>query len=281
VEGVEARSPPAGHQVTALAPACSYMGGKSRVARRVANLILARRPGTVHDLCCGSGAVSLEVVARGFDPRRLVMVEAGPWADYWAAVADGTLNLDLLRDLLGARWPGTVAAAVSYLQDEVTAMARTPEVFLVLQAFAWSGFPAWYDEAAGRWRVRSQFYKCRDRRSNLNGPRRARVLEAVGQHVRRMKGARVVRVDVADLGAWLDPEDPDPVYYLDPPYEGTEGYGWSLDVDEFVSRAPRPLLVSEQRPVPGADLVGRVGARRAGSIRPGTKGVHELVNVFE
>ena len=49
---------------------CSYQGGKQRIAPQIVdNLIEASNSSNsfFYDLCCGSGAISIELVNRGID----------------------------------------------------------------------------------------------------------------------------------------------------------------------------------------------------------------------
>ena len=44
---------------------CAYQGGKQRVAVQIVDILLEAAPGPdsrFYDLCCGSGAVSIELV---------------------------------------------------------------------------------------------------------------------------------------------------------------------------------------------------------------------------
>src|SRR3546814_8323980 len=52
---------------------CAYQGGKQRVAAQIVDLLLGANPGPntrFYDLCCGSAAVSIELVKRGIEDRK-------------------------------------------------------------------------------------------------------------------------------------------------------------------------------------------------------------------
>ena len=68
---------------TRLRVPCSYQGGKQRVAAEIAE-ILVDETGIVDsgaeffDLCCGSGAISVEMINKGVDPSKITMLDRGP-----------------------------------------------------------------------------------------------------------------------------------------------------------------------------------------------------------
>ncbi|WP_230988293.1 DNA adenine methylase [Bathymodiolus japonicus methanotrophic gill symbiont] len=61
---------------------CSYQGGKQRIAAQVVDHLLEAAPNhnsRFYDLCCGSGAVSIELVNRGVEPSRIWMLDISTW----------------------------------------------------------------------------------------------------------------------------------------------------------------------------------------------------------
>ena len=50
---------------------CSYQGGKQRVAAQIVDVLLeasSDSSSVCYDLCCGAGAISIELVNRGIEP---------------------------------------------------------------------------------------------------------------------------------------------------------------------------------------------------------------------
>ena len=77
---------------------CAYQGGKQRVATQVVDLLLDAAPSPdsqFYDLCCGSGAVSIELVNRGVDPSRICMLDISSWGSFWSAIGSGTFEMDI------------------------------------------------------------------------------------------------------------------------------------------------------------------------------------------
>lgn len=66
-----------------LIPPCSYQGGKQRLAKEIVDVIFDRNFITdntkFYDLCCGSGAISLELINRGVNPENIIMLDVGVW----------------------------------------------------------------------------------------------------------------------------------------------------------------------------------------------------------
>lgn len=72
-----------------LLPPVSYQGGKRRQAPEIVRHMALDPEQEMFDLCCGSGAVSLELISRGHNPAKITMVDAGPWGDVWRLVGAG------------------------------------------------------------------------------------------------------------------------------------------------------------------------------------------------
>lgn len=82
---------------TILLPPCTYQGGKHRVAVKIIDAIdsrehLLQNKTDFYDLCCGSGAITLELINRGFPTHKIHMCDAGPWGTFWKSVQENTLN---------------------------------------------------------------------------------------------------------------------------------------------------------------------------------------------
>ena len=47
-----------------------------------------------YDLCCGSGAVTIELLNRGIPPNKIVMCDISSWGVFWKSVGEGTFDLN-------------------------------------------------------------------------------------------------------------------------------------------------------------------------------------------
>lgn len=65
---------------------CAYQGGKQRIAKDIVDIFFKENgineETKFYDLCCGSGAISIELVNRGVNPSNIIMVDKSPW-DYF------------------------------------------------------------------------------------------------------------------------------------------------------------------------------------------------------
>ena len=127
----------------------SYQGGKARIAAPILDRITPATGDVFHDLCCGCGAVAIELVNRGWDPAAIVMLDAGPWGLFWEAVGDGVFDLD--------RFAGHCRRVPSRdkIADYMRTLAARPAneetvyVYLLLQAAAFGGKAIWIRD--NRW----------------------------------------------------------------------------------------------------------------------------------
>lgn len=84
-----------------LLPPCTYQGGKQRVANEIVDYIIANdlvfpsKNGTrIYDVCCGSGAVTIEFLNRGVDPSNITMLDISSWGKFWKSIGNGDFSLD-------------------------------------------------------------------------------------------------------------------------------------------------------------------------------------------
>ena len=80
-----------------LVPPCSYQGGKQRLAKQIVDIIFEQndinKNTKFYDLCCGSGAITLELINRNINPENIIMIDAGMWGKFWESVSNNEFNL--------------------------------------------------------------------------------------------------------------------------------------------------------------------------------------------
>lgn len=239
-----------------LRPPASYQGSKRLQGPRIAQEILAGGlppTGRVYDLCCGSGCVSLALVDAGVPASRLVMVDAGPWADVYASIGRGTFPMATLLAIVQRlpRTRGDQPEFLRHLKDlQLSAHGRLA-AFVVLQAGSFAGMAV--TEVDGMYRAPGFSFKM---------GMLSQTYDRVARLQRRLRGLTALRCPVSEV-----PLDDAAIVYVDPPYEGTTGYrGLTVDLPDIVRRAPCPVYISEARVVPGATRVVDIPARLARSI---------------
>lgn len=295
-----------------MAVPVSYQGGKQRLAATVVDLWWDSTPDRFVELCCGSGAVSIEMVNRGFPVEAITMVDAGPWGLFWHKVGAGTFDTGVFEDYLSA-----LPADPALIQPALQELARQPvgddaaEVFPILQAGSFGAKALWISDAADgerRWAntsFRSYWLPTAmsSRRSPVNPmmPMPGTLRERVLRVVEAMAGVRGHCADVTAastdpaLGLPLTPQAAASagatgaagagaaVVYMDPPYAGTTAYGHSLDVPAVATAmtAIGPVYVSEGTPLTSEAHLLSTG-RAKGGISGAKKVAHnqEWVSVY-
>lgn len=105
---------------------CCYQGGKQRIASQVVDYLLSHplsqlEKTTYYDLCCGSGAITIELINRGIDPKRIVMVDLSSWGAFWEKVGSGNYDLTKLKHLIDE-----IPGDKKRVKAHVSAMAKQP-----------------------------------------------------------------------------------------------------------------------------------------------------------
>lgn len=250
--------------LTEIAP-LSYQGGKSRLAKRTIDEWWPT-DAPFWDLCCGCGAISIEMVNRGYPTEEIRMVDAGPWGMFWREIGDGTFSLGTFSDYV-AEMPSDPRCIKGFLEElsRQPASIDTAEVFVLLQAGSFGGKAIWI--ADDRWRnttFRSYWEPTAtsSRRSPVNPmmPMPATLLSRLERTAEVMQGVVGLCADVLDIEAQIEPGS---LVYIDPPYDGTTAYGHALDVVPVARRlaSGSAVFVSEGRPLSRHAL--RLSAGRA------------------
>lgn len=271
---------------------CAYQGGKQRVAPQIVDVLLGAAPqasGRFYDLCCGSGAISIELINRGVDPSQIVMLDVSSWGAFWSAVGDGTFNMAVFD-----RFLADLPRDKRDLKRHMSALSSLPigdheaEIYPVLQACSFGGKQIWRD--GQRWAnacFRDHWEPTANsvRRSPANpmqpGPEELR--RRVEKIVKKMKGVRCIKRDIQTISQSAFHENS--VIYIDPPYKGTTGYGYQFDLNSLIidlqSVNNTQIFVSEGAPMnAGAVLLRASGAK--GGISGTRKGRHqEWLNQFK
>ena len=269
------------------APA-TYQGGKSRLAKAISELIQVPDDAIFCDLCCGSGAISLAMMESSIPPERIVMVDKGPWGDFWRAVGDGSFDCGRLESVI-SQLPTDLPDTKRRLEE----MAAEPPnkdaiyVFLVLQAGSFGGKAIgihedhWVSCNGSKPSFRAYWTPkpgC-NRKSPVNPmmPMPATLLARAREIVRRCKGLAGTASDITDFNP---PKSA--VVYIDPPYKGTTDYAeGGLDVVSVARSLGCPCYVSEVRPLSDCSLLLSAGRRKGGiSGKRSTKANEEWLSAF-
>lgn len=264
---------------------CSYQGGKQRVATQIVDLLLEAAPSPssyFYDLCCGSGAVSIELVNRGVDPSRIQMLDISSWGSFWTAIGSGTFNMEVFDQLLS-----DLPSSKHDFKDHMSALSALPvgdheaEIYPILQACSFGGKQIWRNEE--RW-MNACFRNYWEptatsvRRSPANPmqPSPNELRRRIDAIINGMEGVTCFKKDIMTLLEVPLPNDA--VVYVDPPYKSTTGYGFGFDITSFISSFrdinQAPLFVSEGVPLNDNALMLTFGGAKGG-ISGNRKGKHQ------
>lgn len=223
---------------------CAYQGGKGRIAKDIVDIIYNENKiddNTIfYDLCCGSGAISIELVNRGLNPFNIVMVDKSPWGLFWKMIGETTFNMDIFRF-----WIDNIPKNVSKIQEYIKELSKTSAystqndiayIFLLLQASAFGSKSIWIEN--NKWQntsFRSYWLptKTSSRRSPVNPmmPMPETLYNRVQELSLGMKGVKGCWSDITNL----EINSENAIIYIDPPYQGTTKYGFSFDYMSFIN----------------------------------------------
>lgn len=264
---------------------CAYQGGKQRVASQIVDQLLDAALGSntrFYDLCCGSGAISIELVNRGIDPSRIWMLDVSSWGAFWSAIGSGTFNMEVFDQFLS-----DLPSSKHDYKNHMLELSALPldeyeaELYPMLQANSFGGKQIWRDN--GRW-INACFRNYWEptetsvRRSPANPmqPSPTELRRRIYALVNGMKGVTCLKMDITNL---LDtPLPDDSIVYIDPPYKSTTGYGFSFDIESFIKTFCEinqvPLFVSEGTPLNDDSFMLTFGGAKGG-ISGTRKGKHQ------
>ncbi len=250
-----------------LKPPFTYQGNKTHYAKEILSHIDPARNESFYDLCCGSGAISIELINQGFQPKSITMLDKGPWGLFWAEVGRGTFDLDRFaqycRELPE---PADVKRHLEMLAERPASL-DTVCVFLLLQSGTFGGVAVWIEN--GRWAKQTGFrpYWTPTATSKCRYPTRTVPNDLPKKVEAICEGLRGVRGLCADIGNFR----PGPGnVYIDPPYQGTGGYGHDFDVLGYARQIGR-CFISEGRPL--SATAWQLGERKKASAVYNGRGV--------
>jgi site-specific DNA-adenine methylase len=269
---------------------CAYQGGKQRVAAQIVDKLLKTASDAnakFYDLCCGSGAVSIELINRGVDASRIYMLDISSWGKFWKAVGSGTFDMAVFQKFL-SNLPSDKRKMKLYM-SELAALPvhNEAELYPILQACSFGGKQIWrngnhwantcfrdYWEPTATSVRRSPANPMQPSPSELN-----RRVEAI---VDRMRGVVCQQADITTV--LNSPISRNSVVYVDPPYKASTGYAFKFDLSQFIERFKKlnqnALFVSEGAPLNEDALRLSFGGAKGG-ISGTKKGRHqEWLNVL-
>ena len=264
---------------------CAYQGGKQRVASQIVDLLLEAAPepdSQFYDLCCGSGAISIELVNRGVDPSRILMLDISSWGSLWASIGSGEFDMDSFDQFL-SRLPNDKRDFKAHM----SALSALPvgeheaELYPVLQACSFGGKQIWrkenhWENACFRDYWEPTATSIRRSPANPMQPSPIELRRRIDALVHGMKGVACLNTDITAI--LNTPVPNNSVVYVDPPYHNTTRYAFNFDITSFIKRFREinqaSLFVSEGVSLNENALILEFGGAKGG-ISGVRKGKHQ------
>lgn len=281
-----------------LVPPCSYQGGKQRLANQIVDIIYEQNnindETKFYDLCCGSGAISIEMINRGFYNSNITMADASPWGLFYKMVGDLTFSPDVFKIYIDDI-PEDITKIKSYAKEMLSRQANDGLFenmvykFLILQACAFGSSATWVENNQWRKAGGLRDYWLPTETSNRKSPVNPMMpmpktlfdrVECICANMDNVNGiyGMVENVKI-ESGS---------IVYLDPPYKDTHDYGYSLDYSMYIKNILKDtndvtIYLSEGFPVEGAKenillSKGRNKGNINGNIKK--KPTEEWLNIF-
>ena len=279
---------------------CSYQGGKQRLAKQIVDIFYKENnindDTKFFDLCCGSGAISLELINRGFNPNNITMIDNGCFGQFWQDIANGEFDLDIFkREIENLPNLENIQSYLKKLSDLPVDEDKMVYHYLLLQAGAFGSKQIWIEN--NKWKnntFRSYWLptETSNRRSPVNPmmPMPDTLYNRVEAIVEQLSGSIIAsRESVFDAVYRIDEErnkgNKNIIIYIDPPYANTTGYKETFDIYSLEGQiwSTSPIYISEGYKMRGASesyllSVGRTKGNISGEAKK--KPTEEWLNRF-
>ena len=279
---------------------CSYQGGKQRLAKQIVDIFYKENnindDTKFFDLCCGSGAISLELINRGFNPNNITMIDNGCFGQFWQDIANEEFDLDIFkREIENLPNLENIQSYLKKLSDLPVDEDKMVYHYLLLQAGAFGSKQIWIEN--NKWKnntFRSYWLptETSNRRSPVNPmmPMPNTLYNRVESIVKQLSGSIIAsRESVFDAVYRIDEErnkgNKNIIIYIDPPYANTTGYKETFDIYSLEGQiwSTSPIYISEGYKMQGASesyllSVGRTKGNISGEAKK--KPTEEWLNRF-
>ena len=277
-----------------LVPPCSYQGGKQRLAKQIVDIMFEQNEinedTKFYDLCCGSGAITLELINRGIHPSNITMVDKGVYGAFWNSIANDEFDLEIFKSEID-KLPELkdIQKYLQELSNQDVDGNKLEYHYLLLQSGSFGSKQIWIEN--NRWKnnsFRSYWLptETSSRRSPVNPmmPMPNTLYDRVKDIVEYLGGnINAINSDISKIEWYFDENS---IVYIDPPYKNTTGYGSDFDYEEFIINnwAYVNIYVSEGYKMDNAEDAillskGRTKGNISGDVKK--KPVEEWLNIYK
>lgn len=271
---------------------CAYQGGKQRISKEIVNYIYdnvnINKDTIFFDLCSGSGAITVELINKGFPKKNIVMCDVSSWGTFWKSISDGVYDIKKFL-----KYANSVPKDKNLIQSYITKLAsedaRIDEEYkyILIQACSFGGKQIWRE--GSEWKNASfrsywQPTETSKRRSPVNPmqPNIETLIERVVEISENCKGLTCINNDVFSVLSMIPQENC--IIYIDPPYENTTGYGFSFDYNTFLRELSKithsPIFVSEKEKIANKAIKLQFNGAKGGISGNKSLKHEEWLNIF-
>ena len=235
---------------------CSYQGGKQRLAPEIAKYLMqdTNSETIFYDICCGSGAISIELINRGIPAKNIVMIDKGCFGAFWYAISNKEFDMNIFENYVN-QIPKDKNLIKPFMEELAKTDATIDEVYkyILLQATSFGSKVIWREN--NKWcntsfRSYWQPTATSNRQSPTNPiqPNPTVLFQRINNIVKYMSNIKAFNDDAKILFGFNISSNSR--IYIDPPYKNSTGYGFDLDILDYVSKLRKitnaPIFVSER-----------------------------------
>jgi site-specific DNA-adenine methylase len=197
----------------------AYQGSKRSAAKLLVRKMDLHNSSHFYEMCCGSGEISLEFARQGGDPKKITMVDIGPWGYFWKRIGEGSFDIARFRYLCSKVPQTNLKEWAQEIREKPAKSKDGVYRFVLLQALSFGGQPITYT-------TRNTF-STKGFRPNLC-PSVEVVLGRVIEAARLLKGVQGICGDSLKVKTL-----PGSTVFYDPPYEGHNPYQTGFDISKI------------------------------------------------
>lgn len=272
-----------------LTPPCSYQGGKQRLSKQIVDIIFEQNKidenTQFYDLCCGSGAIGLELINRGINPKNITMIDNGVYGGFWTSISNNSFDLNIFKEEID-KLP-SIEDIQQYLKDlsnQEVNKDRYIYHYLLLQSGTFGSKQIWIKD--NKWKNNSfRSYWKPTETSNSKSPvnpmmpmpetlytRVKDIVEVLGGNI------KAYNEDINDIKFNFSSNS---IIYIDPPYKNTTGYNEDFNYMDFINNTNNKVYLSEGFKISNNAILLSKG-RSKGNMNGNSKKkpVEEWLNIF-
>jgi len=273
---------------------CTYQGGKQRLAKDIVDIIFEKNDidedTLFYDFCCGSGAITIELINRGINTENIIMLDVSSWGKFWGEIGKGTFDLDRFKKYVNDI-PNDKNLIQQHMKNLSKLNANVDEEYkyLLLQASSFGGKQIWKEN--DKWcntSFRSYWLPTAtsSRKSPVNPmmPMPNTLLQRIKSIQEQCEGIFCLNEDIHNV-LNRNIRNENAIIYIDPPYKNTTKYGFNFDIEEFVDNLRKkiniPIYISEGYKFSGQTIKLSKGREKGGiSGERKKKANEEWLNIF-